>query len=85
MLETVYQKLSKSDMLYKTQWVLNESCFLPVGFLTAFNMPVFIINVPEENIISPIFPKRVFLVVGYELWYLPEIEIQKTQVQTMEL
>ena len=78
MLETVYLKVSKSyhnglikknDMLYKKQCVLNESCFLPVGFLPAFNMPVLIINVSEGNIISSVFPKRVFLLVGvgYEL------------------
>ena len=56
-------------MLYKKQCVLNESCFLPVGFLPAFNMPVLIINVSEGNIISSVFPKRVFLLVGvgYEL------------------
>ena len=52
-----------------------------------FNMPVFIIKVSERNIISPIFPNGVFLVLGegYEFWYLPELEIQETQVQIMEL
>ena len=52
-----------------------------------FNMPVFIINVSERNIISPIFQNGVFLVLGegYEFWYLPELEIQETQVQIMEL
>ena len=53
-----------------------------------FNMPVFIINVSERNTVSPIFPNGVFFLVlgeGYELWYLPELEIQETQVQIMEL
>ena len=78
-LETVYRKFSKSyhnglikknDMLYKTQCVLNESCFLPVGFLPDFNMPVFIISVSEGNIISPIFPKRVFFGGRGGVWTL---------------